>query len=143
MVARHGANWQRNWNRNRDHSWNGRRCHFHNGSWWVYAPLFWYPSYGYGYGYDYYPYDGYSDGAYYEETYAAEPAAYTNQPEHESGSRVSDIQSALAREGYYDGPIDGQLGNGTRRALRNYQRNHGLEVTGEINQPLIQALRLR
>jgi peptidoglycan hydrolase-like protein with peptidoglycan-binding domain len=56
---------------------------------------------------------------------------------------VSDVQSALAREGYYDGPIDGKLGDATRRALRKYQRDHNLDVTGAINRPLIEALRLR
>lgn len=145
VVARHGANWQRNWDRNRDHSWNGKRCHFRNGYWWVYAPLFLYPSYGYGYGYgyDYYPYDGYYDGAYYEDSYSAEPAAYTNQQEYAADSSVSDVQSALAREGYYDGAIDGQLGPGTRQALRRYQADHGLPVTGAITRGVIQALRLR
>jgi hypothetical protein len=144
VVAQHSANWQRHWDRGRDHWWNGRRCHFHNNVWVIYEPLFWYPYYGYGYGY--YPYDGYYDSTYYDDGYAQdqyEPAAYTNQRNYDTGSRVSDVQSALAREGYYDGPIDGHLGNATRNALRRYQRDHGLEATGVINRAVIEALRLR
>ena len=110
----------------------------------IYEPLFWYP---YTYGYGYYPYGGaYYDSTYYDDSYASneyEPATYANQPDYETGSRVSDVQSALAREGYYDGPIDGRLGSATRKALRRYQSDHGLEATGVINGAVIEALRLR
>ena len=108
----------------------------------IFEPLFWYP-YTYGYGYD--PY-GYYDAPYYDDSYAPSeyaPTTYSNQPEPDTGSRVSDVQSALAREGYYDGPIDGNLGDATRKALRRYQRDHGLEVTGGISSGVIKALRLR
>jgi len=153
-VARHSGNWNRHWDRGHDHYWNGNRCHFHNGSWFVYAPLLWYP-YAYGYGYDYYPepyYSGeYYDNGSYGDTQApaqTEPTedsknAYSDGGQYEGGSRISDIQSALAREGYYDGAIDGQMGPATRRALRRYQSSHGLEATGTINRSLIEALQLR
>lgn len=143
MVAQRSANWQRNWDRSRDHWWNGRRCHFHHNVWVIYESLFWSP---YAYGYGYYPYDGYYDSTYYDDSYGSdqyEPATYTNQQNSDAGSRVSDVQSALAREGYYDGPIDGRLGNATRKALRRYQSDHGLEPTGGINRAVIEALRLR
>jgi hypothetical protein len=148
VIAQRSANWQRNWDRGRDHWWHGRRCHFHNNFWVIYEPFFWYPyPYGYGYGYGYYPYDGYYDSSYYDDSYASngyEPATYTNQPpEYDTGSRVSDVQRALAREGYYDGPIDGRLGNATRKALRRYQSDHDLDVTGAINRAVIEALQLR
>ena len=52
VIARQSANWQRNWDRGRDHWWHGRRCHFHNNVWVIYEPFFWYP---YPYGYGYYP----------------------------------------------------------------------------------------
>jgi peptidoglycan hydrolase-like protein with peptidoglycan-binding domain len=55
---------------------------------------------------------------------------------------VSDVQSALSREGYYDGAIDGKLGPATRNALRRYQREHRLDVTGGIDQAVIRALGL-
>jgi hypothetical protein len=143
VVARYSANWQRHWDRGRDHFWHGHRCHFRNGFWFIYDPFFFNP---YGYGYGYYPYGSYYDGGYYDDSYAPDeyaPSASTNQSQDETGSRVSDVQSALAREGYYDGPIDGRLGNVTRKALRRYQADHGLDVTGGINRAVIEALQLR
>lgn len=103
--------------------------------------------YGYGYG----PYGAYSyyDGGYYDDGYASSEYAqepYPAQSEYDSGSSdssVSQVQAALAREGYYRGAIDGSLGPGTRNALRRYQRNHGLDVTGRVDRPVIEALGLR
>jgi hypothetical protein len=140
VVARHSGNWNRHWDRNHDHNWNGHRCHFHNGFWFVYDP---WPLYPYGYGY--YPYGGYYD-SYYDNGYYAEesaPAAYDEQQVYHENSRVADVQRALAREGYYNGAIDGTIGPATRNALRRYQRAHGLEGTGQIDQAVIEALRLR
>jgi len=152
VVARHSANRHPNWDRHRDHNWNGHRCHFYNNYWVIYDP---WPLYPWGYGY--YPYDYYYDPGYYDSSYydsgysdpAYSDSRYYNDSNHpsdpavhESGSRVSDVQRALAREGYYDGAIDGVLGPGTRRALRNYQRDHNIDATGGINQPVIEALRL-
>lgn len=149
-VARYGANWHRNWDRRRDHFWHGRRCHFHNNVWIIYEPFFYYP-YAYGYGYpfpyysSYYGTSDYDDGYYNNSSaateYSQDPDA--NQPEYENTSRVSDVQSALSREGYYDGPVNGRLGTATRNALRRYQRDHGLQVTGTISRAVIEALRLR
>ena len=143
IVGRYGANWNRHWDRRRDHWWRGRRCHFHNNVWVIYEPFFWYP---YSYGYGYYPYGSYADTAYYDDGYAADQysqSAYTTTPEFNDAPRVSEVQSALAREGYYDGAIDGRMGAATRRALRRYQADHGLEATGTINRALIEALQLR
>ena len=33
VVAQHSGNWQRNWDRSRDHVWRGHHCRFINGSW--------------------------------------------------------------------------------------------------------------
>jgi hypothetical protein len=104
--------------------------------------------YGYGYGYPYGAYS-YYDGGYYDDGYA--PSEYSQEPypaqsQYDSGngdSSVSEVQSALAREGYYHGAIDGSLGPATRNALRRYQRNQGLDVTGRIDRPVIEALGLR
>ena len=111
---------------------------------------FWYPYYGYGYGYDYYPepyYSGeYYDSGTYSDTQAPDPYSKStpaDDAQYEGDSRINEIQSALAREGFYDGAIDGQMGPATRRALRRYQANHGLEATGTINRSVIAALRLR
>lgn len=144
VVARHSANWQRNWDRGRDHWWHGHRCHFRNGFWFIYDP---WPLYPYGYGYGFYPYGAYYDASYYDDgsysadEYAAAPDSARS--EYNGDAQVSDVQSALAREGYYDGAIDGSLGPATRKALRRYQRDHGLPVTGNINRAMIEALRVR
>jgi hypothetical protein len=143
VVARYSANWHRNWDRGRDHFWHGHRCHFRNGFWFIYDPFLFYP---YGYGYDFYPYD-YAGGTYYDDSYGSQqyaPDATANQQEYgDAGSQVGNVQSALAREGYYDGAIDGRLGPGTQKALRRYQRDHGLPVTGGISRAVIEALQLR
>ncbi|HEX4640206.1 MAG TPA: peptidoglycan-binding protein [Chthoniobacterales bacterium] len=145
VIARHNAStWNRNWSHGRDHWWHGHRCHFNNGFWFIYDPFpYYYPWDYYGYS----PYDGYYDSGYYdqgaypqEQVYTA--ATDTNQSEYAVDSQVSDVQSALSREGYYDGAIDGKLGPATRNALRRYQREHRLDVTGGIDQAVIRALGL-
>jgi hypothetical protein len=144
VLARHSANnWHRNWDRGRDHFWHGHRCHFRNGFWFIYDPFLFYP---YGYGYGSYPYGSYADGGYYDDSYASDqsvPETNTNQSEYDTGSQVSNVQSALAREGYYDGVIDGRLGPATQKALRRFQRDHGLPVTGGVSRGVIEALQLR
>jgi hypothetical protein len=138
------ARYSRNWNRNRDYNWRGNRCRWHNNSWVIIGP--WFP---WGYGYGYYPYASYSyyNGGYYDDAYAT--SEYSEEParsEYDSGAAdfsVSGVQSALAREGYYDGPIDGSLGPATRNALRRYQRDRGLSVTGRIDRAVAESLGLR
>jgi putative peptidoglycan binding protein len=78
--------------------------------WWGWG---WGPWWGWGYPYGYYSgynYGGYGSGYGYGDS---------------SGSRVSELQSRLARAGYYLGAIDGILGPATRRAIRAYERDHG------------------
>lgn len=53
---------------------------------------------------------------------------------------VSEAQRALAERGYYDGEIDGRLGSETREAVRRFQGDAGLPVTGVINKYLIGEL---
>ena len=52
------------------------------------------------------------------------------------------MQSELASRGFYSGPIDGIIGPVTRAAIRRYQANHGLPVTGFIDGKLIRSLGL-
>jgi len=42
-------------------------------------------------------------------------------------------QARLARLGYYPGPIDGDFGPMTSRALRSYQADYGLPITGRLD----------
>jgi hypothetical protein len=55
---------------------------------------------------------------------------------YSSGSLGVSVQSALARQGYYRGPIDGIVGSGTRSAIAAYQQDNGLAVTGTITDGL-------
>jgi hypothetical protein len=123
----------RNWNRNSDHFWHGHRCHWHNNSWVIIDPWFW------GYGWGGYPY-GYS---YYDDGYAPEEYSQSEYNSDSGDSSVSQVQAALAREGYYRGAIDGSAGPATRNAIRRYQRDRGLEATGQIDRPLIETLQPR
>jgi hypothetical protein len=82
------------------------------------------PYYGGGYGYPYYGYgNGYGDGYGYGNRYGAEMqyGKYGNS----SQSRVAELQRRLSRAGYYHGSIDGVLGPQTRRAIRDYEQQHG------------------
>lgn len=129
----------RNWSRNRDHNWRGQRCRWQNNSWVIIGPWF------YPWAYGYYPYGAYSyyDNGYYDDGYAANEYSQSEYDSVNPDSIVSQVQAALAREGYYHGAIDGSLGPATRNALRRYQQNQGLDVTGRIDRPIIEALGLR
>lgn len=64
--------------------------------------------------------------------------------ERQSYSRRSveiDVQRGLARHGYYRGPIDGDIGPGTRAGIRAFQYDHGYAPTGGIDRGLLEALR--
>lgn len=52
-----------------------------------------------------------------------------------------ELQERLQQRGHYDGKIDGYLGEGTRKAIRSFQAQAGLEVDGKPNQELLMALR--
>ncbi len=136
VFARRTANWQRDWDRHRDHFWNGHRCRFVNGEWFIYDTGF-YP-YDYGYPYDYYPYE-YDPGVYEDD------ANYYSQGAYDSSGQVTDstvasAQTQLARQGYYRGEIDGIVGPETRRAIMRYQSDRGLRVTGRLNVDTLHAL---
>ena len=44
--------------------------------------------------------------------------------------------------GYYRGAIDGVIGNGTRMAIRAFERNNGLRVDGRIDRQLLATMGL-
>jgi Putative peptidoglycan binding domain len=101
-----------------------------------------YHSYGYGYpyySYGYYPYDYYGSYPYTYGYYYGQPGYST----YGNGSIVIQVQSRLARAGYYRGPIDGIMGPGTRFAIRAYERDHGLRVDGVISGPLVRNMGFR
>ncbi len=145
VVAQHSADWQRDWDRSRDHWWHGHRCRFVNGSWFIFDFGF-YPWWPYRYPYDYYAYD-YYPYEYDPGVYEGDGTDYYGQGAYDSSEQYADstvaaAQEQLARQGYYRGAIDGVFGPETRRAIIRYQGNHGLRVTGSLNTDTLHALGL-
>jgi len=60
-------------------------------------------------------------------------AAPAPAPDRET---VAGIQSRLSYLGYNPGPVDGIYGKQTARAIRAFQKDHGLEVDGQISTSL-------
>jgi peptidoglycan hydrolase-like protein with peptidoglycan-binding domain len=54
------------------------------------------------------------------------------QPAHFDPSKeeIIALQKALKQAGLYKGKVDGRMGKQTDSALRSYQKEHGLQVTG-------------
>ena len=65
------------------------------------------------------------------------PSATPNPP---SEAQVRAAQEALARLGFYPGPIDGISGPKTRAAVMNYQTDVGLPPDGEVSPELVARL---
>ena len=63
-------------------------------------------------------------------------------PSRPSAARVTEIQSALARSGYYKRDPNGKWDAGTIQAMRNFQEDHGLDGTGKIDALSLQKLGL-
>lgn len=115
----YGGNWypantHNDWNQNGQYYWNNHNYRWYQGGWLIIDTGF----------NPYYVTTGYS--------------GYSN-----NGSVVSSVQAALANQGYYNGPVDGMMGRGTRRAIANYQGDHNLNVTGRINGDLLQSLQIQ
>ena len=61
---------------------------------------------------------------------------------YQTGSLESRVQERLSEQGYYNGPIDGDIGPGSRHAIAHYQADQGLRVDGRIDDPTLVSLRL-
>ena len=59
-------------------------------------------------------------------------------PEH-----TYEVQTILNRLGYATGPVDGELNEATRDALRKFQADAGLDPTGEVTVLTVIELRNR
>jgi peptidoglycan hydrolase-like protein with peptidoglycan-binding domain len=57
----------------------------------------------------------------------------SNQNVFSSYESIRFAQSALRDRGYYTGPITGQMSPATRNAIRDFQREAGLPLTGELD----------
>ncbi|MEA2737391.1 MAG: hypothetical protein QOH05_698 [Acetobacteraceae bacterium] len=55
---------------------------------------------------------------------------------------VKQVQSKLRDSGYYkQGVVDGIWGSGTESAIRSFQRDHNLDVSGQLDVSTLQALK--
>ena len=84
--------------------------------------------YGSSYGRSPYYYGGPTIGfSYYHSS--SPRTVYRGRPAYESYSDglAADVQRELRRRGYYRGSIDGDIGPGSRSAIRQYQADRGLE----------------
>lgn len=57
-----------------------------------------------------------------------------------SPATVRQIQEKLNERGYDVGPVDGNWGQKTQRAVMNFQEAQGLEATGQLNRSTLAAL---
>jgi peptidoglycan hydrolase-like protein with peptidoglycan-binding domain len=56
--------------------------------------------------------------------------------------RISEIQSALARSGYYQGNPNGKWDSNAIGAMQKFQSDHGLDATGKLDALSLQKLGL-
>ncbi len=141
---RHDANnWHRDWDRHHSHFDHNRVFVFVNGFWWGLYPWDYYPYYDYGnYPYNSYygnPYDYYNYSPYYDD----DQPGYSDSSQSAANTTVNAIQSELAKLGYYNGAIDGTLGDQTEAALARYQEDRDLSVTGTMDAATLQSLGIK
>ncbi len=101
------------WDRDRIYTWNSHRWHWRNDAWVVI-----------------------DDSPAIVGEYTA--PVYSES----SGTIAADVQSRLAAQGYNPGPVDGVIGAQTRGAISDFQADHALPVTGQIDTPLLRTLGL-
>ena len=58
----------------------------------------------------------------------------------DKGSAVKKVQQRLKKLGYLSGSVDGDYGNGTKTAVKNFQKRNGLKVTGSVNATTLKKL---
>jgi hypothetical protein len=112
-----------------DHTWwvtHYNRVVIAGGGWYYWDSGYWYPAWGYDPAAPAYVYDG--------PIYS-----YDNLPPNEV---IMNVQSELEFQGYYTGPIDGQLGPQTQTAIAEFQRDHGLDVTSAVDYDTANSLGL-
>jgi hypothetical protein len=107
--------------------------------WWWGGPWWWGWD-GWAYPYDYCDY-GYPYGYDYSADYDDPPPSDSQYGSKEYWSDLAmSVQTKLTDDGYYHGQIDGVLGPSSLEAIRQFQSDHGLAVTGKIDPKLLDAL---
>ena len=137
-AERHDGNWHRDWDRRHVHFDHDRFFVFDDGFWFGLDPGFFPWDYYPYYAYDYYPYD-------YYPGYDTDAEPYYNEGVYNTPMRdptVNAVQSELAQQGYYKGPIDGIYGRLTRDAVAKYQIATKLDVSGNLSAQTLQSLGL-
>jgi hypothetical protein len=141
--SRPAGGWDRHW----DRIWHGHHYHWNDGAWVIvndgYYP--WDDSYYAPVSPDVYPDMSYEYGD--TPSNAGAPVPPPNVPAgsaspSNSESIAADVQQGLASRGYYDGQIDGIVGDGTREAIADFQKDNNLPITGYITKSLLNALGL-
>jgi len=118
-------NYNRQWH---DRGWwrgHYNRIIFVNNGWWYWNAGYWFPAWGYAPSVSFV-----FDGPIYGYNGLSPDQVTVN------------VQQQLAAAGYYDGPIDGELGPMTREAIANYQADNGLAVTSAIDEPTLATMGL-
>ncbi|MEP6698198.1 MAG: peptidoglycan-binding domain-containing protein [Verrucomicrobiota bacterium] len=101
---------------------------------------------GYYYGPANSPYYYDSPGVSYYRSEALIPARYRYARSYDRGYESSyaaspfRVQQALARRGYYNGAIDGVLGDRSQVAIAHFQADNGMRQTGRVDGRLLAAL---
>ena len=109
------------------HDWWHHHCRaiiFVDDGWWAWNDGWWYPAWGY---------DSYDSNYRYDQPIYD----YNGLPPDEV---IANLQSDLQQLGYYSSKVDGVFGPLTRQALKRFQRDKGLEVTGAIDPATAEAL---
>jgi peptidoglycan hydrolase-like protein with peptidoglycan-binding domain len=70
----------------------------------------------------------------------AKPA--THKKTHHAANRISEIQSALSKGGYYQGDPNGKWDSNTVAALERFQSANGIDANGKLDAPTLQKLGL-
>lgn len=76
-----------------------------------------------------------------DEEEAAAPSGEKSAARSAAPPSVLEVQRLLDEQGYDPGAVDGIFGDRTARAIRSYQSNNGLPVTGKVSANLLQRLR--
>jgi hypothetical protein len=117
VFAHQSGDWQRDWNHNSDHWWNGHRCCFINGSWVIFNlgydpwwPWAWSPP-------DYFA-NGSPDSSYDDPSYGyANPYSYDYQPNYDQNDYSDQSQD------YYDSMVYQNEVDSDQNANRDYSPN--------------------
>jgi peptidoglycan hydrolase-like protein with peptidoglycan-binding domain len=61
-------------------------------------------------------------------------------PVNASEDQIKAAQQQLKTAGLYNGSVDGKMGAETKEALQQFQKQHGLQATGALDQQTLAAL---